>query len=274
MDIFLCINEKYVKFALITIVSVMENHRRGRVAFHVIGADITAESKRKFAKLKKAYKNLAIDFAVPDLKNFAGFKNDDPNLGLETYIRFLIPDLYPKIDKGLYIDVDLIATKNLAPLWNTNITRHLGAGVRAPRIDANIAHKANLGIAPKSLYINAGVMLMNLKKIRAEGVKEKLFDAALRYKKVIKNPSQDPTNVVFEGRLVELAGKYNFTNVHRQKASRREINDAAVYHYTGAKKPWNHSFAWLHKLNIPGIRKPEYYLWHKYNRINERIQAE
>lgn len=64
-------------------------------------------------------------------------------------------------DKILYLDIDTLVLNDLTDLWNINITNYALAGwPEDPNIGASSVKKSMNG------YINAGVILMNLKFIR------------------------------------------------------------------------------------------------------------
>lgn len=111
------------------------------------------------------------------------------------------------------------------------------------------------------IYINAGVMLLNLGKLRKDHMSIKLLNNTIKLAEQIEYQDQDIINITFRGRIKEVDSKYNFasSNVIREKP---KIKEAIIIHYTGPIKPWNNNCK--HKL-----RK----LWKKYYNIMLVLQG-
>lgn len=138
------------------------------------------------------------------------------------YLANLIPE-----DKVLYLDTDLIVRKNLDELWSISMDDHYVAGV----IDQGAKKflTPNLPVDADT-YINSGVTLFNLKKIREDNMVEKL-DKFINENKLYC-PDQDTINVVFKDKILFLPNKYNssiFTG---------EAPNCLIYHWAGGKENW------------------------------------
>ena len=89
-------------------------------------------------------------------KEFSGSKNENAYCTPYTLLR-LLADLIPDIpDKILYLDLDMMAGGDLAKLYNTNIEDYEYAAVK---------EKYGCWIIRPD-YINAGMLLLNMKKIK------------------------------------------------------------------------------------------------------------
>ena len=126
--------------------------------------DEQIEFLNKVVKSKKTENNVKkID--VTDLyeKEFGHGKNENAYCTPYTLLR-LMADLIPDIpDKILYLDIDMMAAKDISELYNTDITDYEYAAVRE-KYGSKI-------IRPD--YINAGMLLLNMKKIKETGLLEK-----------------------------------------------------------------------------------------------------
>ena len=74
--------------------------------------------------------------------------------------------LPPYVDRVLWLDPDTVVCDDISDIWNTDIHNHYFAGVEEV---ANHNHT----LKP---YINAGVMLMNLRKFREDGMDDKVIN--------------------------------------------------------------------------------------------------
>lgn len=126
--------------------------------------DEQIEFLNKVVKSKKAENNVKkID--VTDLyeREFGHGKNENAYCTPYTLLR-LMADLIPDIpDKILYLDIDMMAAKDISELYNTDIEDYEYAAVRE-KYGSKI-------IRPD--YINAGMLLLNMKKIKETGLLEK-----------------------------------------------------------------------------------------------------
>ena len=75
----------------------------------------------------------------------------------------LLADLYPMPDKLLYLDADVMACKDIGLLFDQDVSQVEYAAARD--------HYGHFLVSPN--YINAGVLLFNMKKCRETGIFEK-----------------------------------------------------------------------------------------------------
>ena len=107
-------------------------------------------------------------------KEFSGSKNENAYCTPYTLLR-LLADLIPEIpDKILYLDLDMMAGGDVAKLYNTNIEDYEYAAVK---------EKYGCWIIRPD-YINAGMLLLNMKKIKETKLLEKAREK-IRNKKMI-----------------------------------------------------------------------------------------
>ena len=102
---------------------------------------------------------------VTDLyeEQFGNCKNEGAYCTPYTLLR-LLADLIPQIpDKILYLDIDMMANKDIAELYNVDISNYEYAAVKEKY--------GSVFIWPD--YINAGMLLLNIKKIKETGLLEK-----------------------------------------------------------------------------------------------------
>lgn len=95
----------------------------------------------------------------------------------EMYYRIFAAQYLPKeLDRILYLDPDLIVRGSLQGLYDTPLEHALFAA--ASHVGAFMTHVNSVRLdtaEEKSPYINSGVMLMNLKRLRQEQDKQKAF---------------------------------------------------------------------------------------------------
>lgn len=172
----------------------------------------------------------------------------DPRYSEAASFRLLLPDLLPEYDSVVYIDCDVIVRQDIARLYaETDLgDNYLGVVCEAP-IENQAERIIALGCDPDA-YFNSGFLLMNLKKMREDGIVEKFLEAS----KVdwLEFPDQDVLNQVCKGRVLPLSPVYNsirtfFLPQYMDDFNARyspvlwyEVQDKGNIHYTGGK-PWN-----------------------------------
>ena len=119
--------------------------------------DKVVKSKKKDNKVQK------MDVTALYEKEFKECKNEGAYCTPYTLLR-LLADLVPNMpDKLLYLDIDMMAADDIAKLYNIDITEYEYAAVREKY--------GSIFIRPD--YINAGMLLLNMKMIRQTGLLEK-----------------------------------------------------------------------------------------------------
>ncbi len=131
----------------------------------------------------------------------------DPKYTVAASYRLLLPDLLPQYDKVLYIDCDMIFRNDLSELYyNLDLADNYMAGVFEATLEVQQAHMQAIGCMPGT-YINSGLLLMNLKQLRTDGMVAKFLEAAKE--EGLEFPDQDVINQLCKGRTVGLHPSWN-----------------------------------------------------------------
>ena len=121
------------------------------------------------------------------------------------YYRLKAASVLNGIDKCIYIDGDTLVVKDLSELFNINLGNNYLGGV----LDASTTRFFNNGTRCEN-YINSGVALINLKKIRDDHKEQELIEEVGKNNKDYIYPDQDIWNIVFQSKIKLLPIKYNF----------------------------------------------------------------
>ena len=176
INILLCGNIKVFDGALTELISIT-NKTKETVKCYIFTMDISRikeeyksitddqiEFLNKVVKSKKN-DNEVIKIDVTELyeKEFGKCKNETAYCTPYTLLR-LLADLVPDIpDKILYLDIDMMAADDISKLYNIDVTQYEYAVVKEKY--------GSILIWPD--YINAGMLLFNMKKIRETKLLEK-----------------------------------------------------------------------------------------------------
>lgn len=172
-----------------------------------------------------------LEFIRSKLKNVYHFS-------LVTYYRLFIASLFPQYEKIIYLDCDLVVTGDISELYNTDIGDNiLGAApeqfVQNTAEFREYAHRA-LGVDP-DLYVNAGVLLMNLDAFRKNKIEEKFVKLITEYDFDLLDPDQAYLNYLCFGKIHILPNGWN-----KEPMPLICEGDKNIVHYALYKKPWQY----------------------------------
>lgn len=121
--------------------------------------------------------------------------------------------IFPDLDKIVCLDVDTIVDDDVSDLWDIDISNYYVAGAKEPWKSKNC------------LYINAGVMVMNLAKLR-----DGRGDSIIRELNTKKYTfcEQDCINLLCRGEMLEIPSFYNANNYTEPTTKPKIVHFAAV----------------------------------------------
>lgn len=176
MNILLSGNEKVFDGALTELISIT-NKTKENINCYIFTMELT-RVKPEYAAIKdeqieflnevikrKNPNNKVIKVDVTDLyeKEFGNCKNENAYCTPYTLLR-LLADLLPEVpDKLLYLDIDMMAGGDISELYNIDISDYEYAAVKEKY--------GSVLLYPD--YINAGMLLLNMKKIKETGLLKK-----------------------------------------------------------------------------------------------------
>lgn len=155
--------------------------------------------------------------------------SESPNYNTQysklSYLRCYFTKLI-KDDKILYIDSDTIVVDNIEDLWNIDLGDNVIAGVYEPG-EWN-KHLWTYGL--DDTYINSGVLLMDLKKIKEEKLDDSMIYLLNHNKYAF--PDQDVINLVCRNRVKHIS------NIYNSSETTGIVDKAKIIHYIRGNKGW------------------------------------
>lgn len=190
------------------------------IDFFILDCGISNINKKILKNLKQKFNNFSIEFIPIDLKQFNGLKGWGQNRKfVDCYSRLLIPNLKQDIHKAIYFDSDIMALDDINKLYSIDL-ENFAIGL-APDLGCDIKIFDNcinnLGVSPKHIFANAGVIILNCDLWRKNKITDKLLTLA-REKK-------DYLNVIIE----ELFCIYFSENQYKMIDLRYCISDRINY---------------------------------------------
>ncbi len=170
----------------------------------------------------------------------------------EIYYRIFAAKYLPQtLDRVLYLDPDLIVNGNIKELYNLPMEDYYFAAASHTGPFLRKFNQLRLDMEDESPYINSGVMLMNLKKLREEQDYEEVFSFIEKRKNLLILPDQDIISSLYGSKICALdTYRYNMTELLYQMHApfERDLNldwvrnHAVIIHYCGRNKPWKENY--------------------------------
>lgn len=243
VPVFLTITDDYAKYAAAAINSLMKHSDPRRYYRIIILYDklslanrwrlrnlVTHNCAIQFHKMKF---NLYLQIIMSYCASKTG-SGDFYSSAVYLY-RTFIPILFPQYEKAIYIDSDTILLGDIGELFDID----LGENIIAARVDPKVsdipefkAYVENALDVPAKEYVNSGVLLMDLKKLRKIHYITKMTDMMKTFNAELVAPDQDYLNVILKGKILHLDKNWNL------QPEKDLTISAKLIHFNLFKKPW------------------------------------
>lgn len=177
------------------------------------------------------------------------------HLGVATYFRLWVERVVPpEATRVLYLDVDTIVRRDLAPLFATDLAGHVLAAVRSvhfPFVGSRgaVNHWRQLGLDPRAPFFNAGVLLIDVARWRSEGVEARALEY-LQGPHLGGGADQEALNVALTDRWLAIPPIWNQQTpiltddhgahlIHTADEIAAARSDPAIVHFQTRPKPWH-----------------------------------
>lgn len=255
----------------------MFENNKDMVDLHVwlLGGNISDDNKRTLESIAEKYNRQITVIDVPPIDIPKALVS--ARWPLSAFTRLYAGELLPKeLDKILYLDCDTIIKGSLSKLESRDVSGKIFWGIKDC---VGKEYKKNIGIGPNGIYINAGVLLMNLHELRKFSINEKLDSYMAKYERLINYADQDVLNGAFNGSIGFLPPEYDVmsivatytyeeivklrwpTNYYSKDEIEKAVAEPIIIHYTTnmrTVRPWfsntNHPYAqvfWKYKIMSP-----------------------
>lgn len=250
-----CFDNNLVKQICVTVASLLDASKNNNCHYDIYcvcanGAEKVENKLKKIVKKRDKFSNLFIYPVENKYKN--GYEIRKITSG--AYLRLQLHNILSNLDKIIYCDVDILFKNNLQEIWDISIDDNYFMGVKGAN---NLSQTWNINLEKfdywknfeKNTYINSGVVVMNLKKIREDNLE-------IQWEKMVNNSyfyvDQDIINIVCKNKIGFLPLKYNLPayldnnailnyekeNIYNKNEVYEAINNPSIIHYAG-EKPWD-----------------------------------
>lgn len=173
VNIVLITDANYMDFTRVAINSAKETKCPGSIYnFYVMTLDISQSDEAAL----KALESEKVSVNLLPQKEIDLFYIRDTHVSKTSLLKYYITEALPGLDKVLYLDSDILVLHDLTKLYQTDVSQVYLAAVKDPSWFFENTHVVELNLEDRGFYFNSGVMLMNLKKFREDGLLQQLED--------------------------------------------------------------------------------------------------
>lgn len=279
VPIVFCFDANYANYAAVATFSAFANSVTALKVYWIVPAgDLEAVKSRK-GKLA----SLGIDVVVQpvDSAHFADWK-EVLHITRGSYLRLLIPETVAE-DKVIYLDSDVIVQADLGLLYSTELGPHAIAGALDTVAGAEMS---KMPLTKPASYINSGVLVMDLKRLRQEGFFSKCKDIYEKHALEVTWADQCIINKYAESGKKILHPKWNHFAwpIKNPEGEEAEVRSSApcIIHFVAQTKPWHAicspdvADVWWHyanKIQLAGLNRQPYPIWLRLKSIRRRIKG-
>lgn len=260
MNILTAINKKYLPYFAALIRSFADNNP-GEHTVYIATKEVTKEDLNAYGELLPKNVTFCPVGFCDDILEGAPTEKRWPK---EIYYRIFAAGYLPEsVDRVLYLDSDIIVKGDISEFYNTDFEDNFF--VATTNVHSRFLKwfvRVKNGAKKGTVYVNTGVLLMNLDKLRREQNHDEVIEYIKRRGFFLTLPDQDVISTLY-GHKVKLADGYVY-NLNERKIrgwNRRHSGEekmdlarvekhAKIIHYLGRNKPWNEKYR--------GILKPYY----------------
>ena len=233
-------------------------------------------SPRKMEKFQKYLKKKINCDCVEINMDEALYKNLPPDyerISLETYSRLFAQFYLPEeLDRIIYLDADVICLKNIEESYFQNFDNKSIIGtidIAEEGIKEEYQDKIGLDLGGKHHYINAVIIILNLKKMRKNTSAQAIIKLCNDLKDSIIFQDQDIINVLYKGDMKYETKYFNYPLFYTKSIKREELEKIRFFHYVESEKPWRIK---SHNIEIERGKIIKYYAYTFVRSIYMRIR--
>jgi len=239
IPIFFSADDNYIPYLDVAIASLIDNASRDyRYRIIVLNTGLCPENMTKVKQ--NECDGFVIDF-IDISKNLEKVKSHFKNVyhfSIVTYYRLFIASLFPEYERIVYLDCDLVVLGDVSRLYHVPMGANILAAAPEQFVRSTPAFRhyadAALGVDPDE-YVNAGVLVINLREFRRNRIEEKFVELITQYDFDLLDPDQAYLNYLCRGKIFTLPNGWN-----KEPMPLVCEGEKNIVHYALYKKPWQY----------------------------------
>ncbi len=240
IHIFYACDSNFVKFTIVSLESMKQNASRGfKYHIHILHTNIAEEAQKTLIGMADESFEISFDDVSGYLQQLCETLPLRDYYSNTTYYRMFIADMFPELDKVIYIDSDTVVQGDISELFAYDIENYdVGACHEQAMVQEEVYGRyveINLGI-DRNAFFNAGILLINCRRFREHGVLRD-FVRLLGIYNFRVTQDEDYLNLICRDHVLWLPQSWNtevFGNIPYP------IEEANIIHYIMVSKPWHY----------------------------------
>ncbi|CAD5331768.1 unnamed protein product [Arabidopsis thaliana] len=223
----------------VPVLEAVESHNGVRDYYHgnhVAGANLTETTPRTFASKLQS--------------------RSPKYISLLNHLRIYIPELFPNLDKVVFLDDDIVVQGDLTPLWDVDLGGKVNGAVETCRgedewvMSKRLRNYFNFShpliakhLDPEECAWAYGMNIFDLQAWRKTNIRE-TYHSWLRENlksnlTMWKLGTLPPALIAFKGHVHIIDSSWHMLGLgYQSKTNIENVKKAAVIHYNGQSKPW------------------------------------
>lgn len=283
IPIFFTIDDSYAPYLGVALKSLIANASRDyEYNIHIIHEDLSEENQKILSDMAEE----GFHLSFKKMENMMSFMNEitdrEENLlrcdyfTMTIYFRIFLADMFPEYDKGIYIDSDIVVPGDISKMYNLDLEDNI-IGACPDHSVCDVPELANymenaIGTS-RYKYINSGVLLMNMKKMRDLDFSKKFLKLLNTYHFDCIAPDQDYINAMCMDKILFLDEIWDAM----PNDDKPPVENPSLIHYNLFDKPWCYPNIMYEDYFWKYAKQTPYYEWllnHRDNYPEEQIKSD
>ncbi len=244
IPIFFTIDESYVPYFSVAAESLIENANHNyHYNIHIIHENLSKKSQEKIKTLETSYAKIIFNKITESINKITNRSENylkADYFTLTIFYRLFLPEMFLEYNKAIYIDSDVCIPGDISQLYNIDLEDNLYGGCKDISCMDNAIlcdyFKNNAGVTIDN-YINSGVLLMNMQKLREVKFLDHFLYLLNKYHFDTVCPDQDYINAMAYGKIKLLPNEWNAMPTNGTFI----VDNPQIVHYNLFFKPWHFS---------------------------------
>lgn len=199
-------NDRFFPILMTSIVSLLEHNEN--VAIWLLSDNISNKNINRLGAYTKSQSSILHIIDIHKI-HFDEFENlrVTKEWPLVAFVRLHIEKIITSdIEKVVYLDCDTIVNESIDELFEMDVSNYYVAGVTECM---DLAYKNKIGLKKNDIYVNSGVLIINLKQWRVNNLSRVIDKLIFEKHTLYKYPDQDIINVACREKIMMLPLKFN-----------------------------------------------------------------
>lgn len=240
VSVFYACDDNFVKYTVVSLYSMRCNRDKSRnYDIHILHSGVSDRMKQKTLELATDGFNITFDDVSDYLESVCDRLPIRDYYSKTTYYRFFISEMFPELNKAVYIDSDTVVRGDIGCLFDSELgDKWVGACHEQAmvQVDTYGTYCERVVGVSRHNFFNAGVMLINCKRFREKNVLAS-FTSLLKEYNFVVTQDEDYLNLICKDHVLWLDSRWN-TEIFGEIPY--DISEAHILHYIMTSKPWHY----------------------------------